>query len=326
MAVQPRVVPAENAERGLLIVDAERGGEAAPVWAAAHAEQVRAWLDTEGAVLLRGLGVASAAEVGAVADALGVRRMVERERFAARTEFEPGLYSSSEWPSDEPMCHHHELSYAAQVPGTLVFGCLTAPTSGGRTQLADGRRVLATLPPALVERFTRDGWTLTRMYHEIGVPWSEAFGTTDRGEVDAYCAAGGIRHTWLDNDVLQTEQRRAAVVRHPRSGEPVWFNQAAFLNGLTLDPAIREYLLDVYGPAGLPFDTAFGDGTPIDAETVETLNAAYLDAAFGEPWRAGDVLVVDNIRTAHSREPFEGRREVVLVLGDPVRLEGHVLS
>jgi alpha-ketoglutarate-dependent taurine dioxygenase len=322
---RPCVVTADAAEQpGLPVVEVEPDGVAAPAWAAAHADEVRAYLDADGAVLLRGLGVTRAADVAAVADALGVVRMAERERFAARAELDRGVYSSSQWPPDEPMCHHHELSYAAEVPGTLVFGCLTAPVSGGRTQLADSQRVLAALPAELVERFTRHGWTLTRMYHEIGVPWTQAFGTADRAEVDAYCAGAAIRATWLPDDRLQTEQRRAAVVRHPRSGAPVWFNQAAFLNELTLDPAIRAYLVDVYGPAGLPFNTAYGDGTPIEAETVETINAAYRDAAVSEPWRAGDVLVLDNIRTAHSREPFEGRREVVVVFGDPVRLDDHV--
>ncbi len=33
----------------------------------------------------------------------------------------------------------------------------------------------------------------------------------------------------------------------------------------------------------------------------------------------GDLLLVDNIRTAHGREPFEGPREVLAGLGDPVR-------
>jgi hypothetical protein len=45
----------------------------------------------------------------------------------------------------------------------------------------------------------------------------------------------------------------------------------------------------------------------------------------GEPWQIGDVLVVDNLRMAHSREPYEGAREIVALLGDPVRLSGHVL-
>ena len=39
-----------------------------------------------------------------------------------------------------------------------------------------------------------------------------------------------------------------------------------------------------------------------------------------EPWQAGDLMLVDNVRTAHSREAFEGPREVLVAMADPVRL------
>lgn len=295
-------------------------------WAAEHHDDVHAAIAEHGAVLVRGLGVASAADVAAVSDGLGIERMPEREGFAPRVPYADAVYSSSEWPPNEPMCMHHELSYASTLPGLLLFGCLTAPAEGGNTDVADSQRVLTALPAELVERFTAEGWLLTRMYHEIGVSWAEAFGTKEQSEVDAYCAGAGIEHEWLPEGRLRTRQRRAAVIRHPATGTPVWFNQVNFLNEWTLDPAIREYLVSVYGPEGLPFNTAFGDGSPLDADIVETINAAYRDASIGEPWRAGDVLLVDNLRMAHSRDPYEGDREVVVILGNPVRLSDHVLD
>ncbi|MFI9323553.1 TauD/TfdA family dioxygenase [Kitasatospora aureofaciens] len=288
-------------------------------------QDIEARIGASGAVLLRGLDVRSAADLADVAAALGIEPMVERERFAPRTELGRGVYSSSEWPADEPMCMHHELSYAEKVPGLLLFGCLVAPAGGGRTEVADSQRVLEALPSELVDRFRREGWLLTRSYHEVGVPWTEAFGTEDRAQVDAYCAAAGLEHEWLPGGRLRTRQRRAAVLRHPGTGRPVWFNQVAFLNERTLDPAIREYLVEVYGPSGLPFNTAYGEGGELSDDTVETINAAYRDASAGLPWQAGDVLLVDNLRMAHSRDPFRGEREVVVLLGNPVRLEGHVL-
>ncbi|MFJ2559312.1 MULTISPECIES: amino acid adenylation domain-containing protein [unclassified Streptomyces] len=323
-AAAPDTAAPDTASRPALRVLVARPGEDLVARAADHRTAVRAAVAESGAVLLRGLGVRTAADVAAVAEGLGITAMTEREGFAPRTAHSPGLYSSSHWPSDEPMCMHHELSYAATVPATLVFGCLTAPGRGGRTNVADSQQVLKALPPALVAPFERHGWLLTRMYHEVGLAWPEAFGTDDRAEVDAYCAAAGIGHEWLPGDRLRTRQRRAAVVRHPTTGVPGWFNQIAFLNGRTMDPAVREYLTDVYGPHGLPFDTAVGDGTAVDGDTVEAVNAVYDRFTVGEPWRRGDVLVVDNLRMAHSREPFEGEREIVVVMGDAVRIPGHV--
>ncbi|WP_301128140.1 amino acid adenylation domain-containing protein [Streptomyces cacaoi] len=308
----------------LRVLDTREGPDPA-ARAAAHRTAARAALAESGAVLLRGLGVRTPGDVGEVAAALAIEAMTEREGFAPRTTHTPHVHSGSHWPADEPMCMHHELSYAATVPGTLLFGCLTAPGSAGRTTVADSQRVLAALPPDLVAPFERHGWLLRRMYHDVGLAWADAFRTTERSAVDAYCAAAGIEHAWLPDGRLATRQRRTAVVRHPATGEPCWFNQIAFLNGLTMDPAVRGYLTDVYGPDGLPFDTAAGDGTPVTAATVDGINAVYDRFTVGEPWQQGDVLLVDNIRTAHAREPYEGPRDIAVVLGDPIQLPGHVL-
>jgi Taurine catabolism dioxygenase TauD, TfdA family len=293
-------------------------GEAAE-WLSGRRAHLDALVADSGMVLLRGLPVTSAADVAAVATAVGIEPMVEREGFAPRSTYAEAVYSATMWPSDEPMCMHHELSYASEVPGRIVFGCLKAARTG-RTRVADGHAVLKALPPDLVDRFAANGWLLTRAYHDAGIPWSTAFGTEDQAQVAAYCAAAGIDHEWLPDGQLRTRQHRAAVVRHPGTGVPVWFNQAAFLNERTLDPVIRDYLVSVYGQDGLPFNTACGDGTPISAETVSTINEVYLDASVDVPWQDGDVVILDNFRLAHGREPYEGEREIVVILGDPVRL------
>jgi hypothetical protein len=119
---------------------------------------------------------------------------------------------------------------------------------------------------------------------------------------------------------LRTSQRRSAVVRHPLTGRRCWFNQIAFLNEWTLAPEVREYLVDVYGEDGLPFNTRFGNGDSIGADVVQLINEAYEASTVRERWLAGDLLLVDNIRTAHGREPFQGPREVVVAMADAVRL------
>ncbi|MER6028250.1 TauD/TfdA family dioxygenase [Streptomyces sp. NPDC001851] len=286
---------------------------------------VRTLLARHGAVLVRGLGLTVPADLAAAARALGVVGVPEREGFTSRGDLGGGVYTSSEWPADEPMCMHHELSYAAEVPGIALFGCLTAPERGGATGVADAEAVLAALPADVVDRFERHGWLLTRTYREVGISWAESFGTDDPRQVEAYCREHAVEHEWLPDGSLRTVQRRAAVTVHPATGRRLWFNQVAFLNQLTLDPTVREYLTDLYGPDSLPFDTRYGDGEPIPAAVIETINAAYTAATLREPWQAGDLLVVDNLRTAHSREAYEGDRRVVTLFGDPVRLTGHLL-
>jgi alpha-ketoglutarate-dependent taurine dioxygenase len=216
---------------------------------------------------------------------------------------------------------HHELSYTLQFPGLMMFACLTAAADGGATGVADSPAVLRALPPELIKRFEREGWLLTRNYNEdIGASVAEAFGTDDRGAVESYCHANAIEFEWQPDGGMRTRQRRSAVVRHPLTGQRCWFNQIAFLNERTIDPEVREYLVDMYGAEGLPFNTCFGNGDPIGEDVVQLLNEVYEANTVREPWQAGDVMLVDNVRTAHSREPFEGPREVLVAMTDTLRL------
>lgn len=302
------------------ILRADSTGDAAS-WAAEHRDAVRAVVAEHGSVLVRGLGLADQAGTAAVLRRLGAGLMSEREAFASRRTYADGVYSSSKWPPHQPMCMHHELSYTLEFPGLMLFACLTAPDAGGATALADAPTVLGALPTDLVERFLRDGWLLTRNYNEeIGASLTDAFGSEDRGAVESYCRAAAIEFEWQPDGGLRTWQRRSAVVRHPVTGRRCWFNQIAFLNEWTLAPEIREYLVDVYGPDGLPFNTRYGDGAPIGEDTVQLLNEVYQSHTVREPWQAGDLMLVDNVRTAHSREPYEGPREVLVAMADAVRL------
>jgi hypothetical protein len=88
-----------------------------------------------------------------------------------------------------------------------------------------------------------------------------------------------------------------------------------------MEPEVREYLVDVYGESGLPFNTRFGDGGTIGADVVKLIQDAYESHTLREPWQAGDLLLVDNIRTAHGRDPFQGPREVMVAMTDPVHLD-----
>ena len=290
-------------------------------WAAEHRDALRAVVAEHGAVLVRGLGLHDAAETTAVFRRLATTLMTEREAFARRQVYADGVYSSATWPANQQMCMHHELSYRLEVPSLLLFGCLGAPTEGGATAVSDSPTVLEALPRDLTERFERDGWLLTRSYNdEIGATLAEAFGTEDRGAIESYCRANAIEFAWQPDGELRTRQRRSAVVRHPVTGQRCFFNQIAFLNEWTIAAEIREYLVDVYGADGLPFNTRFDTGEPLTAGIVDVINAVYEANTVREPWQPGDLMLVDNIRTAHSREAYEGPREILVGMAEPVRL------
>ena len=309
VAVQPGKPP-------MLRVDAT--GDA-PGWAAAHRDALRAAVAEHGSLLVRGLGLRDAVETEAVFRRLA-NLMIEREAFAPRRSYSPGVYSSSKWPPNQPMCMHHELSYGLEFPGLMLFACLSVPPEGGATPVADAASVLEALPAGLIERVERVGWLLVRNYNnEIGATIAEAFGTDDRLAVESYCRANAIEFEWKADGALRTWQRRSGIVRHPLTGRRCWFNQIAFLNEWTIDPELREYLIDCYGEDGLPFNTRFGDGEAIGADIVQAINEVYEANTAREPWQSGDLMLVDNVRSAHARERFQGAREVLVAIADPVR-------
>jgi hypothetical protein len=298
---------------------AETTGDAAR-WVAAHRDALRATVAQHGSLLVRGLGLRDAAQTEAVFRQLGTL-MTETEAFAPRQTYARGVYSSSKWPPNQPMCMHHELSYRIEFPGLMLFACLVAPTDGGATPVADSPTVLHALPTRLVERFERVGWLLIRNYNdEIGASFAEAFGTDDRCAVESYCRAHAIDFEWQPDGALRTWQRRSAVIAHPLTGQRCWFNQIAFLNQWAIDAEVREYLVDVYGEAGLPFNTRFGNGDPIGADIVQAINEVYEAHTARERWQAGDLMLMDNVRTAHGREAFEAPREVVVAMADAVHV------
>jgi alpha-ketoglutarate-dependent taurine dioxygenase len=301
----------------VLLVEAT-GGPAH--WVAEHRDALRAAVAEHGSLLVRGLGLRDVAGIEVVFRTLG-RLMTEKEAFAPRRTYAPGVYSSSKWPPNQPMCMHHELSYGLEFPGLMLFACLVAPTDAGATPVADAATVLQALPSELVERFEKAGWLLIRNYNDdIGASVADAFGTDDRHAVEGYCRANGIKFEWQSDGALRTWQRRSAVVRHPVTGQRCWFNQIAFLNEWTIDPEVREYLVDMYGEDGLPFTTRFGNGDAIGADIVQAINDVYEANTRREPWQDGDLLLVDNVRTAHARERFEGAREVLVAMADAVHL------
>ncbi|MGW4348996.1 TauD/TfdA family dioxygenase [Streptomyces sp. NPDC004690] len=287
-------------------------------WLRSVDDDLRAAARTHGSLYLRGLPVCDVQNFGAVRDLLVPQRTPYREKATPRHSYGDDVFSSTDLPPAQPIRMHNENSYTLDFPGTLVFCCLTAPAEGGATPVADCRAVLRELPDHMVRRMRATGWALRRNYSDlVSLDWRTAFAADRAEQVEAYCAENLIAARWSGDD-LSTSQVRAGVITHPHTGDEVWFNHMAFWNSWSLDEEIRESLVDEFGPDGLPFETSFGDGEPLTKDDLATLNAAYAAATVRRSWQPGDVMVVDNILTAHGREPFRGERRIVVAMGDPV--------
>ena len=288
-------------------------------WVAGHRAALDAALAEYGALYLAGAGITDRAEFAAIRDVLFDTPAGYKEKATPRSDFGAGVFSSTDLPPSQEIRQHNENSYTLTFPGKLLFGCLTAPATGGATTVADVREVMRTLPRPIADRMADVGWLLSRNYHDaFGLPWRTAFGTDDRADVEAYCAANAIGCEWTDGS-LHTRQLRPGILRHPGTGQTVWFNHAAFWSEWTLDVEIREVLVAEVGDQ-LPFMTSYGDGTELTEPEVGEINAAYERATQRRPWQAGDLLLVDNVLSSHGRDAFTGSRDIVLAMGDPTAL------
>ena len=162
----------------------------------------------------------------------------------------------------------------------LYFCCLKAPSRGGETPLADVRKVYEHIDPAIRDHFIEKGFQLVRNYNDgFGLRWQEVFQTEDKAEVEEFCRQNEIEVEWKGDDRLRTKQVRAAVRKHPVTGELVWFNHAAFYHHTTLDSEMRDALVTEFGEEGLPYNTCYGDGTPIEPEVAQHISPETLDEA-----------------------------------------------
>jgi alpha-ketoglutarate-dependent taurine dioxygenase len=218
---------------------------------------------------------------------------------------------------------HSEYSYANEWPMKLIFGCIQPAKKGGATPLASTRGVLNRLSKDTQRIFSTRKLMYVRNYRKgLGVAWQSAFQTNIRSEVDSYCARAGIQTKWLSESDLQTVQYGPAIVRHPQTGDEVWFNHGFFFNINALEPLeLRTFFLDA-GPDMYSTNSYFGDGSEIPMDLLEEIRTAFGKEKVSFEWHRGDILIVDNMLVAHGREPFEGDREIVVVMTDRLERSG----
>ncbi|MGC9498921.1 TauD/TfdA family dioxygenase [Streptomyces sp. WG7] len=284
-------------------------------WFTANAEALRSTMYEHAAVMVKGSGLAEQAELAEIAEEIGGGPSLEyNERSTPRSRVTGNVYTSTEYPQEQTIPQHNESAYSQNWPHNVFFFCARAAQTGGETPVADSAALLDALPADLVRRFEDKGVLYTRTYRTgMGLSWQEGFQTDDKGRVEAYCAEHGIEAEW-DGDVLRTRQRRPAVMEHPVTGRKVWFNQAHLFHVHALPEAVREGLLEICGEDGLPRNAYYGDGTPITGDEIDTILGAYRDKTLAEPWRTGDLLMIDNILTSHGRRPFTGDRTVLVAM------------
>ena len=276
-------------------------------------------LEQAGGLLFTGFRVPSIESFQGFAGSFGHPLIGYEFASTPRSQVEGAVYTSTEYPPHRSIPLHNEQSYTREWPLRIWFHCVLAAASGGATPIADSRAIYRGLDPALVARFTRRELLYVRNFGQgLDLPWQQTFGSDDPRVVERICAARGIDCAWRDSEdgelLLRTRERCQAVASHPRTGDMVWFNQLNLFHLSALDEEMQEALVDAVGLENVPRNVYYGDGEEIEAEALAEIRGVLDQQRIVFPWLSGDVLMLDNMLTAHARDPFQGPRKVVVAM------------
>ncbi len=286
-------------------------------WYQLNAASIEQDLLDAGGILFRGFAVDSEAGFKSFSQVAFTKLAEYVQGATPRIELQKDVYTSTEFPADQEIELHNELSYVLQPPRKIAFCCLTAAREGGQTQIADVHEIYNKLDASIVEEFKRrGGWMLKRNYHYgFGPSVFSAFKLDSLEKIREYCAREQVEFNQVSEQHFMTRQVRDVVHSHPVTSKPLWMNHVAFWHPDNLLPDVRAKLSEMFSPEDFPYSTYYGDGTPIDSAVIAEISQLYRKVEVAFEWKAGDVMLLDNWRVAHGRKPFVGERKVIVSMG-----------
>ncbi len=293
------------------------------------AAQIFRLVDTEGALLIRGTGLRSPHEFAAFLEAIEFQPHSYVGGTTPRTEYAAGVYTATDLPPDRRILLHQEMAYLDDVPDYVVFYCQEPPEHGQKTNLiGDMRAFTEKLPESFKRRFRGKRARLRRRLPAAGgsngaytdrKSWQESLGTDDRREAERIGRQRGWELAWTDDDCLEIMQEPARFFRsHPIHGE-LWCTQA-----MVFQPESSRLIAERDGSTAdterlastMANRMIMEDGTLISVEECRTWFKLVCDLETPYALGRGEVIILDNMLTAHGRSTFTGSRRLFAALGD----------
>ena len=172
--------------------------------ASVNRDVIETTLSTLGAVVVRGVAIKTPEDFQTCCAAIYPNLRSYKGGDSPRTELAEKVFTSTDYGNEYEVLLHNELSYAGWSPDRVMFGCLQAPTLGGETHLADGRRIHQKLDPKVRERFDQKGVTYWQHLRDdnglpgTGLSWQDTFETNDAKEVEDYLLESEMTYQWTD--------------------------------------------------------------------------------------------------------------------------------
>jgi alpha-ketoglutarate-dependent taurine dioxygenase len=282
----------------------------------------RDWIDAQllqsGSILFRGFDVGDPSAFSAAAHAISGDLFADYGDLPRNAAGEK-IYESTPYRADERILFHNESSHASSWPMRIHFYCAAPASRGGCTPIIDTRKIVELLDPEIVAEFEAKGLLYVRNFIDGVEPtWQRFFGTSDRAIVEERCRQRASAFSWRSDGGLTVRDRTHALSTHPVTGERIFFNQIQLHHISCLDEDAREGLLALFDDDELPRNVYFGDGTPIPDDIMHHIGDVYERISVRFAWERNDVIVLDNMLTAHGRDSYEGERQILVALAQVV--------
>lgn len=301
--------------------------DGALAWFLDHRPVIDELVTTVGGVVLRGFPIHHASEFSQLAAPYPEPEFGYAGGATPRKGIEGRAYEATQLPPEGYLHLHQEMSYLPRWPAKLAFFSMVPAETGGATIIGDMRRFTQLVQGPFYDKVREKGIRYVRnfrspdwssgnatadKYHR---PWTEAFDTTDRATAERDITAMGMEFEW-EGDSLTVSNLSHGIVTHPETGEELWFNQLAGMAETveSIGPERMELNAKVYADRPRPLVCRYGDGSPIDMDDIRSLYPKLLEVTVGFPWQHGDVMIIDNLNTAHGREPYTGKRDTQVAL------------
>jgi len=178
---------------------------------------------------------------------------------------------------------HAEMAYSPFRPDILWFQCLTPASGGGATFLCDGEHIWNRMKPAMRSIF--EDQKIKYIFPNLNYQWLSLFigKDCDGPSIGTTLASIPGLVYMVNSDQTITIEYSISAINRTKYGAA-----EAFANSVIVEETSSH----------------FEDGTPIPQSLRLELFALACQRAFYLKWHPGDILMVDNSRIMHGREPF----------------------
>jgi alpha-ketoglutarate-dependent taurine dioxygenase len=292
-----------------------------------------ALLVEHGGIVFRGFPVESAEDFDRLVKVLGPSELSYAGGAALRGRIKGDVYEATRLAPSAKILLHQEMAYLPEGPGRVVFFCRQPADRGGETFIGDMRRITQALPTELRQRLERLDTVVirnfatpppegapepTNLIHPDQRSWRTAFYTSDRHDVEKVCVEKGMTPIWHEDNSLTTKAVLPNFKRHPATGEKVIhtvaFGNADDYNKIAgADAAAAQAFTQYIESQRIRSGSVLSDGSIMPKEERELIMSIYEQHELSWAWKAGDIMLLDNLLVGHGRYAYSGNHREVLV-------------